>query len=149
MSRRLTDASAADDTSPGINVTPLVDVTLVLLIIFMVTAKMVASRALPLDLPRGSPSQEIQLIVGVELRANGDILVDDNRLPNDEAVLSAAREVSAKHQQLRAVIRADPAVEHGRVIRVLDLLQQGGITKIAFTAPAAAPAAAGGLLDRP
>ncbi len=121
-----------DGMVSGINVTPLVDITLVLLIIFMVTARIIVSQSLPMDLPKGASGQQIQMVFGVELHANGDILVDAKRLPNDEAVFPLAKEAFQKDRELRAVIRADTAVQHGRVIRVLDLMKQAGIQKIAF-----------------
>ncbi len=121
-----------DGTISGINVTPLVDITLVLLIIFMVTARIIVSQSLPMDLPKAAQGQQIQLVFGVELHSNGDILVDGKRLPNDEAVFPLAKEAFQKDRELRSVIRADTAVQHGRVIRVLDLMKQAGISKIAF-----------------
>ena len=127
-------SSNSDDDGmvSGINVTPLVDVTLVLLIIFMVTARIIVSQSLPMDLPKGATGQQIQLIFGVELHSNGDVLLDGKRLPNDEAIFPLAKEAYQKDRELRAVIRADQAVQHGRVIRVLDLMKQAGISKIAF-----------------
>ena len=136
-----------DGMVSGINVTPLVDITLVLLIIFMVTAKLIVSQSLPLDLPKAANGQEIQLIFGLELHANGDTLVDGKKVPNDDAIFPLAKEAQAKNPELRAVIRADTSVQHGRVIRALDLLKQAGVSKIAFgvtpvpAEPGAAPAA--------
>ena len=121
-----------DGLVSGINVTPLVDITLVLLIIFMVTAKLIVSQSLPLDLPKAANGQEIQLIFGLELHANGDTVVDGKRIPNDDAIFPLAKEAQAKNPDLRAVIRADTSVQHGRVIRALDLLKQAGVAKIAF-----------------
>jgi biopolymer transport protein ExbD len=121
-----------DGVISGINVTPLVDITLVLLIIFMVTAKIIVSQSLPLDLPKAAQGQEVQQIFGVDLHANGDTLVDGKKLPNEEAILPLAREAQARNSELRAVIRADTTVQHGRVIRALDLLKQAGVSKIAF-----------------
>ncbi len=121
-----------DGMVAGINVTPLVDITLVLLIIFMVTAKIIVSQSVPLDLPKAASGQEVQLVFGLELHANGDTLVDGRKLPGDDALLPLAKEAQAKTPDLRAVIRADSAVPHGRVIHALDLLKQAGISKIAF-----------------
>lgn len=121
-----------DGMVQGINVTPLVDITLVLLIIFMVTAKLIVSQSLPLDLPKAASGQDVQQIFGVELHANGDLIVDGKKVANDDAVFALAKEAQAKNPELRAVIRADTSVQHGRVIRVLDLLKQGGVSKIAF-----------------
>src|SRR6186997_1287838 len=96
-----------DGLISGINVTPLVDITLVLLIIFMVTAKIIVSQSLPLDLPKAAQGQEVQLIFGLELHANGDTLADGKKLASEDAILPIAREAQAKNQELRAVIRAD------------------------------------------
>jgi biopolymer transport protein ExbD len=133
-----------DGMVSGINVTPLVDITLVLLIIFMVTAKLIVSQSLPLDLPKAANGQDIQMIFGVELHANGDTVVNGKKLSGDDAVLPLAKEELAKTPDLRAVIRADTTVQHGRVIKVLDLLKTGGVTKIAFgVAPAPPPGTPG------
>lgn len=138
---------AQGDDSDGIisdiNVTPLVDITLVLLIVFMVTAKIIVSQSMPLDLPKAASGQQVQLVFGLELHANGDLLVDGKRISDDTALLALARESLAKNKDLRAVIRADTTVQHGRIIRVLDLLKQAGVAKIAFgiTPVAAEPGA--------
>lgn len=121
-----------DGMVQGINVTPLVDITLVLLIIFMVTAKLIVSQSLPLDLPKAANGQDVQMQFGVELHAAGELLVNGNKLANDDAIMPLAKEQLAKTPDLRAVIRADTTVQHGRVIRVLDLLKQAGVAKIAF-----------------
>jgi biopolymer transport protein ExbD len=127
-------SSSGDDDGmvQGINVTPLVDITLVLLIIMMVTAKLIVSQSMPLDLPRAANGSEVQMVFGVELHANGDTVVNGKKLANDDAVLPLAKEELARTPDLRAVIRADTTVQHGRVIHVLDLLKTGGITKVAF-----------------
>jgi biopolymer transport protein ExbD len=122
----------ADEAITGINVTPLVDITLVLLIIFMVTAKIIVSQSVPLDLPKAASGTEVQVVFSVILAADGTTQVDSRNVPNDEAILLPAREAHAKNNELRAVIKADSAVPHGRVIHVLDLLKQAGVAKIAF-----------------
>ncbi|MBX3181230.1 MAG: biopolymer transporter ExbD [Polyangiaceae bacterium] len=127
-----------DGMISGINVTPLVDVTLVLLIIFMVTAKMIVNQGMPMDLPKAATGQEIQTVFSVELSADGKTHVDSNPVANDEAVSALAKSAKAKNQDIRAVIRADRKVEHGRVIHVLDLLNRAGISKVAFGVQAAA-----------
>ena len=122
----------ADEGIVGINVTPLVDITLVLLIIFMVTAKLIVSQSVPLDLPKAATGAEIQVIFSIVLAADGTAQVDSRPIPNDDALLGLAREAHKKNPDLRAVIKADSAVTHGRVIHVLDLLKQAQVAKIAF-----------------
>jgi len=131
----------SDDAITGINVTPLVDITLVLLIIFMVTAKIIVSQSVPLDLPKASSGVEVQVVFSVVLAADGTTQIDGKTVPNDDAILPAARDARAKSADLRAVIKADSAVPHGRVIHVLDLLKQAQIAKIAFGVTPVAPVA--------
>jgi biopolymer transport protein ExbD len=126
-------ANDADDAITGINVTPLVDITLVLLIIFMVTTKIVLNQTLPLDLPKAATgTSDVQTIFSILLSADGRTVVDSNQIASDEAILPLARTAQAAHPELRAVIKADSAVTHGRVIHVLDLLKQAHVGKIAF-----------------
>ena len=116
----------------GINVTPLVDITLVLLIIFMVTAKLVVSRALPMDLPKAATGGEVQQVFSLSLRENGTTQVDGTAANRDEDVLDRARRALAQHSELRAVVQADGTIPHRRVMHALDVLRQAGITRIAF-----------------
>jgi biopolymer transport protein ExbD len=144
-----TDSEDEDGLISGINVTPLVDVTLVLLIVFMVTAKIIVSQGMPMDLPKAASGEEVQNVFSVELTIDGKTRVDSLPVASDDAIPELARQAKAKNKDMRAVIRADKKVEHGRVIRVLDLLKQEGIAKIAFAvtpatredaAPATTPA---------
>jgi biopolymer transport protein ExbD len=135
-------AQEADEAITGINVTPLVDITLVLLIIFMVTTKIVLNQTVPLDLPKAATgTSDVQVVFSIILAADGRTLVDGKPLANDDAILPVARDTQALHPDLRAVIKADSQVTHGRVIHVLDLLKQAHVTKIAFGVTQAAPAA--------
>lgn len=118
----------------GINVTPLVDVTLVLLIIFIVTAKMMVTPAVPLDLPRASQSEALQAVLSVTIPAKGPVLVDGRPLTDDEVLLGLARDALAKHRDARAVIDADGAVPHRRVMHILDALKRAGLARVAFGA---------------
>lgn len=123
----------------GINVTPLVDITLVLLIIFMVTAKLITSNTLAMDLPKAAATTEQQVVFAVSLAPDGTTSVDSKKVDSDDAVLDLARKARSEHSDVRAVIHADGAVPHRRVVRVMDLLKQGGIGKIAFGVDKIAP----------
>src|SRR5579859_1652787 len=126
-------AQEADEAITGINVTPLVDITLVLLIIFMVTTKIVLNQTVPLDLPKAATgTSDVQVVFSIVLAVDGRAFVDGKSIPDDNAILALAREAQEQHQDLRAVIKADAAVTHGRVIHVLDLLKQAHVAKIAF-----------------
>lgn len=116
----------------SINVTPLVDITLVLLIIFMVTAKLVVSPAIPLDLPEAATGGEVQEVFGIELSAEGATTVDGQPVTDDRTLLLRSRAAHKRNPQLRAVVRADGVVPHHRVMHILDVLRQAGVTRVAF-----------------
>lgn len=128
----------------GINVTPLVDITLVLLIIFMVTAKLVVSRAMPMDLPKAATGGEMQQIFSVSLKQDGSTHVDGAPTPTDQELLSRAKCSLQAHPELRAVVQADGEVPHRRVMHALDVLRQAGLNRIAFGVQAGPPVEAEG-----
>ena len=136
-------AGGADDNSgeaiTGINVTPLVDILLVILIIFMVTAKLIVSKSVPLDLPKAASGSDIQTVFSIVLAADGTTQIDSKSVPSDDAILGQAKAARDKNPELRAIIKADSAVPHGRVIHVLDLLKQAQVAKIAFGVSPVAP----------
>lgn len=136
-------AGGADDNTneaiTGINVTPLVDIVLVLLIIFMVTAKLIVSKSVPLDLPKAASGSDIQTVFSIVLAADGTTQIDSKSVQSDDAILGQARTAREKNPELRAIIKADSAVPHGRVIHVLDLLKQAQVAKIAFGVSPVAP----------
>ena len=107
---------------------------LVLLVIFIVTAKIIVTPAVPLDLPHAANGEEVQVVLSIIMPARGPILVDGAPIPNDDALEDKARASAAANPELRAVIQADGEVSHRRVVRVLDKLKGAGITRVAFGA---------------
>jgi biopolymer transport protein ExbD len=117
----------------GINVTPLVDITLVLLIIFMVTARLiVAPQAIALDLPKASTGASSDQVFAIELLADGSRHVNGALVGDDAAIVESARAAVHRNRELRTVIRADGAVAHRQVVHAIDLLRTAGIVRIAF-----------------
>jgi biopolymer transport protein ExbD len=129
-----TSSQSNDGVISGINVTPLVDVMLVLLVIFIVTAKIIVTPAVPLDLPHAAHGEEVQVILSIIVPVRGPVLVNGAALPNDEALIDKARAAAAGDPELRAVIQADGDVPHRRVIHILDELKGAGLTRVAFGA---------------
>lgn len=128
----------------NINVTPLVDITLVLLIVFMVTAKLIVSHvALPVDLPKASTGNDVQEILSVVLAADGATQVNGAKLDGDDDILPLAQKAQRDNKDLRAVIKADGDVPHRRVMHVLDVLRLAGVSKIGFGVTPASSASAG------
>ncbi len=128
------NASNDDDGINGINVTPLVDITLVLLIIFMVTAKLIVNQAIPMDLPKAATAGETQTIFSVGIDENGRLSADGSPIGSDAELEAKAQAAYAKNHELRTVIQASAAVNHGKVLHVVDELRRVGITKVAFAA---------------
>ena len=116
----------------GINVTPLVDIVLVLLIIFIVTAKIVVAPAVPVDLPQATQGEAVQVIFSVLVAKDGTTMANGTRVADDRILEERAREELASDHELRAVIQADGDVPHRRIIAVLDTLKRAGVTRIAF-----------------
>ena len=126
--------SQSDEESSitGINVTPFVDIALVLLIIFMVTAKyIVTPQAIPVDLPRASTSNAVSVAVAVSVDASGAIFAD-TRPVNEEQLMAYMRDRHRENAEVRAIIAADQRVAHGRVVHVIDLVRRAGVTKFAI-----------------
>jgi biopolymer transport protein ExbD len=127
-------ASAAlndDDIITGINVTPLVDVTLVLLVILMVTASYVASKSIPMELPHSATSESTPTTLTVSIDQAGRTYLDAEAI--DEAGLQQRiRAAQQADPETRAVIAADGRVSHAKVVRVMDLLRREDVTKFAF-----------------
>ncbi|MBK6530406.1 MAG: biopolymer transporter ExbD [Deltaproteobacteria bacterium] len=116
----------------GINVTPFVDIALVLLIIFMVTAKyIVTPQAIPVDLPRASTGNAVSVAVAVSVDASGAIFAD-TRPVTEEQLIATMRDRHPENPEVRAIIAADQRVPHGRVVHVIDLVRRAGVTKFAI-----------------
>jgi biopolymer transport protein TolR len=116
----------------GINVTPLVDITLVLLIIFMVTATYIVRQAIQVDLPRAANAGESTgTTLAVMLTKDGDIYLD-GRKSDETGLRNAARDAAAKDKDTRVIISADKNSLHGAVVHVLDLIKGEGIAKFAI-----------------
>jgi biopolymer transport protein ExbD len=115
-----------------INVTPLVDIMLVLLIIFMLTAHLIAKQAIEVELPRASQSTALPpTTLAVTLTRDGALFL--NSVPvTPEALRSAVIDAVAKDPKTQAIIVGDKSVSHGRVVWVLDTIKALGITSFAI-----------------
>jgi biopolymer transport protein ExbD len=117
----------------GINVTPMVDVMLVLLIIMMVAATYIVSQALKVELPRTATSDEtVAKTYVVTVTRDGKYLFNDKPVSHAGLVneLKAARK--AAKGEVNLVITADTAAQHGQVVGVIDVAKLEGISKFAI-----------------
>ena len=128
------DGNAAEDAMLSeINTTPLVDVMLVLLIIFLITIPVV-NAAVAVRLPKESnPARALQPdTVIISIDAQGDNFWYDARLPNAELLRVRLATVAAQNPQPLVHIRADAQTDYAAVARVILACQQAGIVRIAF-----------------
>lgn len=124
-----------------INVTPMVDVMLVLLVIFILTAPLMSS-AIRLDLPQseaaqaGASPQAVSLVVD----AQGGLFLNDQPIAQ-EALRERLAEIAKRHPDTELELRADQSVPYGRVVQAMGLAQKAGLSRIGFVAqiPATRP----------
>lgn len=124
-----------------INMTPLIDVMLVLVVIFILTAPLLAN-SIRLELPRTSgatPTAAPQAIT-VLVDKTGQIYVDGQRLSTTE-LAQHLQTVAATQPETEVQLRADAAVPYGRVVELMGAAHQAGLLRIGFVAELAAPAA--------
>ena len=127
-------AAAANDNDEmitSINVTPLVDITLVLLIILMITASYVASKAIPLELPKGATAETTPVTLSVSIDKDGKTFLDAEAI-SDAALRARIKAAHDADPETRAVIAADGRTSHSNVIHVIDLLRRENVTKFAI-----------------
>ncbi|MBL8287530.1 MAG: biopolymer transporter ExbD [Rubrivivax sp.] len=120
-----------------INMTPLIDVMLVLLVIFIITAPLIAG-SLKLDLPRAEAATAgaAPAFIAVALDAEGRLFLDEK--PADAAAVAAAAGQAARRNPLTEVqLRADQRVPYGRVAELIGTLHAAGLTRIGFVTEAA------------
>ena len=132
-----------------INVTPMVDVMLVLLIVFMVTAPLMTA-GVPVDLPKTNarPLNLDAEPITISLNAEGKIYLQEQMVETPELV-AKLQAASQNNAERRIFVRADKTLAYGRVMEVMGTINQGGFSKVALLAEQAAPPAAAPAPARP
>lgn len=125
-------AGSDDDAIVDINVTPLVDVALVLLIIFLATSYLIAQQSLKVQLPKASRTVATEArTLAVVVKANGDIVLD-GAVVEPGLLVDELKARRARRPNLQLVVGADKETMHGRVVEVMDAARQAGIEGLAF-----------------
>jgi len=115
-----------------INVTPLVDIMLVLLIIFMLTASLIARQAIEVELPRaGQSTSPPTTPLAITITREGALYLNGG-LTTGEGLRAAVRAAVARDPKTEAIITADKAVAHGRVVWALDAVKSAGVASFAI-----------------
>ena len=125
-------SGAEDDLISGINVTPFVDIVLVLLVVFMVTATEMVKAQIGVDLPKAaSGASEIKTTLTFKVTKEGTFLMEGSPATLD-AIGRRIKSTKRTDPDLRAVIAADKEVEYGSVIELIDTVKLNGIEKFAL-----------------
>jgi biopolymer transport protein TolR len=125
-----------------INMTPLIDVMLVLLVIFMLTAPLMTAK-LKLDLPKADAAPSLHsapLVMAIALTADGLVYMDD-QASTLNAISVRAQEIARKKPDTEVHLRADRAVAYGHVAELIAVLQKAGLNRIAFVTDVSAGSA--------
>ena len=124
-----------------INVTPMVDVMLVLLVIFILTAPLLAS-SIKLDLPKTDAAKpgEVSRFVTLVVNKAGQTFLNDQAL-NLEQLAAALAQTAGQDPDTEVQLRADESVPYGKVVEVMGVAQKAGLNRIGFVAdtPVAVP----------
>ena len=132
-----------DELIGGVNTTPLVDVTLTLLIVFIVTASFVVDRTMPVELPKAASAEATSpSLLNVAITASGEVFLNGApaRLEDIPAAVAAARaRAPSPDAKLAGFVSADVAAPYGRFAAAVDQLRLAGVTEIALDTQPPAP----------
>ncbi|MBI5271175.1 MAG: biopolymer transporter ExbD [Burkholderiales bacterium] len=136
------ERTRAPQPMSDINMTPLIDVMLVLLVIFIITAPLMSS-SLRLDLPRagGTPASESPAVLAIAVDAQGQLYLGDQPVAS-EALREQAERTAERQPATEVQLRADAGVPYGRVAELIGWLQEAGLSRIGFITANASAAAA-------
>jgi biopolymer transport protein TolR len=134
MASKLSDFTDSQDSESisEINVTPFVDVVLVLLVIFMITTPALVAKSIHVQLPTAKNTDSaLPRTVGITVTAGGQFLLEGAVVSEDELVAKIREELQS-FPELQAVIGADQESRHAALVRALDLVKGAGVQKFAI-----------------
>src|SRR5918911_5103316 len=107
-----------------INVTPFVDVVLVLLVVFIVTAKLIVARGIEIDKPKAATGGDVQSTLRVQVDKDGQLFVNGTRYVSDSDAVGRIKEIAAATSKPKAIIAGDRRTAYAGVMHAIDLVQQ-------------------------
>lgn len=126
-------ADQSDELQSEINVVPLVDIILVVLIIFMVTAPMIMKPSINVNLPKAASGEATTPSkLNIAIASDGKVILDGKEA-SDADIAKAAQDEVGKNPDIQAIISADKEVPHGRVVSILDVVKGSGVKKFAIS----------------
>ncbi|APJ03845.1 ExbD/TolR family protein [Silvanigrella aquatica] len=125
--------SGDDDLIVDINITPFVDVVLVLLVIFMVTAHFIVNKGMKLELPKAATAEQLenQKTFNISIDKNGDFMLD-GKIINIDQLKAAAHAAIEKKLKIVAMVSADKNSSYNSVVTVMDALRSEGVSDFAL-----------------
>ena len=133
-----------DDEDAGItdiNVTPFVDVALVLLVIFMVTARLIVARGVDVEKPKSSVGGDLKGTILVSVDQTGGIFVQGERYPDRASAKLALARLVAADPAAKAIVAGDARAAYGAIFNAVEACKQAGIESIALADDPLAPGA--------
>lgn len=132
MAANLPSAQEEEGLISEINVTPFVDVVLVLLVIFIVTAPAMVKETLGIKLPKAASADGSALeTLGIAVTRQGQILLNGT-IATEEALTESVRAAVARNPESQAIIAADSDARHADVVRAIDLVKRAGLNRFAL-----------------
>ena len=121
-----------DDGIVAINVTPLVDVMLVLLIIFMVASTYIVKPSIEVELPKAATGGDtLDTTLSIVVSKDGLLFLNGEKATEDD-IAKRCKKVAKADPKAQAIIAADKQTSHGKVVRVIDLVRRNGVLKFAI-----------------
>jgi biopolymer transport protein ExbD len=120
------------DSITDINVTPLVDVMLVLLVIFMVTARLIVTRGVEVSRPRAAAGGPVANPIRVTVDKEGALYVEGELQPDTDSAVAALRRRTGNDPDAKVIIDGDTAAAYGGVMRAIDVVTAADIKRIAL-----------------
>jgi biopolymer transport protein ExbD len=120
-----------DDLITDINVTPLVDIVLVLLIVLMVTSSYLVNKSINVELPKAATGETTTPTMSISLDLDGKLYLDGTNI-NEKELQDRVRDAFRTDPEVKAIISADGRVKHSQVVTVIDILRRENVTKFAI-----------------
>jgi biopolymer transport protein ExbD len=120
-----------DELITAINVTPLVDIVLVLLIVLMVTSSYLVNKSINVELPKAATGETSTPTMSISLDVDGKLYLDGTTI-NEKDLQDRERDAYRTDPEVKAIISADGRVKHSQVVTVIDILRRENVTKFAI-----------------
>jgi biopolymer transport protein ExbD len=121
-----------EESITDINVTPFVDVALVLMVIFMVTARLIVARGVEVEKPKSSEGSDLKGTIMVTVDAGANLYVMGEKQPDRIAARAAIEKLARTQKEPRAIIAGDTRVAYGAIFMAIEVTKSAGVPTIAL-----------------